>query len=348
MRASPQFLGNKDSEMKILIADDTSTMRSLLLSGLTRHGYEVEVTASGDHAWSLLQNPEAPEIAILDWMMPGMTGVEVCQKLRERTDGPYVYVILLTGMDGASDQEAGLNAGADDYMTKPFKPAELAARLRNGQRILELRHDLSAAQMEIRAAEDRDSLTRLPNRRAIRARLDEELARAQREHKSLGVVLLDLDGLARINDMSGELEGDMILQQVATRLTESIRPDDSVGRFGGGQFLIVVPAYNLYETVMFAERIRKSLCETAIFSAGEAIPISASFGVSAGLAEQDQESKTLVAAAHRALTRAQAAGGNRVYLAASESQAAIGTETQDPAVDGKSTFAEIEKVHSAR
>ena len=124
--------------MKILIADDASTMRHLLLSALSRTGYDVEVAASGDHAWSVLQRSESPEIAILDWMMPGMTGVEICQKLRERTErnnGPYVYVIMLTGLDAASDLAAGLDAGADDYMTKPFKPAELNARLRNAERI---------------------------------------------------------------------------------------------------------------------------------------------------------------------------------------------------------------------
>lgn len=330
--------------MKILVADDTSTMRNLLLSGLTRTGYEVEVVDSGDQAWSVLQRPDAPEIAILDWMMPGMTGVEVCQKLRQRVDGPYVYVVMLTGMDTTDDQEAGLNAGADDYMTKPFKPAELAARLRNGQRIMKLQRDLLAAQMEIRAAENRDSLTRLPHRRVIRSRLDEELARAWREQKSLGVILLEIDDLKRINDMRGEVEGDQVLQQVAALLAASIRADDCVGRFAAGQFLIVVPGCNMYETVMLAERIRKSLCETPIVSAGGSVPISASFGVTAAPAEPNQGSQSWIAAARRALSRAQDAGGNRVYLAASESQTAGFIEKSITAA-GKSTSGGNDKVH---
>ena len=332
--------------MKILIADDTSTMRSLLLSGLTRIGYDVEVAASGDHAWAMLQRSDAPAIAILDWMMPEMTGVEVCQKLRERSHGPYVYVILLTGMDGASDQEAGLHAGADDYMTKPFKPAELAARLRNGQRILELQRDLLAAQLEIRAAEERDPLTRLPHRRVIRARLDHAHAQALRARESLGVILLEIDQLQQINDLDGEVAGDMILQQVAARLTESIRSEDSVGRFGGGQFLIVVPANNMYETVMLAECIRKALGNAPIRSRAEAIPVSASFGVSAGMPEPDQTSQTLIAAAHRALLRAKAAGGNHVYLAASETQAAALNE-KPAAAGGISFAAQNDKSHGA-
>ena len=322
--------------MKILIADDASTMRHLLLSGLSRSGYEVDVAASGDHAWSVLQRPEAPEIAILDWMMPGITGIEICQKLRERTErnnGPYVYVIMLTGLDAASDMAAGLNAGADDYMTKPFKPAELSARLRNAERILALQRDLLVAQTELRAAAQRDPLTSLANRRAIRTCLDDALAQAQRQQQSLGVMLLDIDDLKMLNDTWGEAEGDVVLQRVATRLTESIGPDDSVGRFAAGRFMIVVPACNMYETVMLAERIRKSLCDTPIDAGCGPIPISASVGVSAGLPEPDQVAKPLIEAAQRALHRAKAAGGNRVYLAASDSQAVVIGEKQTPVAE---------------
>ncbi len=340
-----------DSAKKILIADDASTMRSLLSIGLTRIGYDVEVAANGDQAWSLLQRPDAPEIAILDWMMPEMTGVEVCQKLRQRQEregGPYVYVILLTGMDAAADLEAGLNAGADDFLTKPFKPAELAARLRNGERILKLQRRLRAAQLEIRATQERDGLTRLPNRRAIRARLDQEIERARQAEKSLGAILLDIDDLKRINDTSGEIDGDMVLQQVARRLSESMRPDDCVGRFHAGQFLIVVPGCNMYEAVKLAEQIRKSLCGTPIDALSGALAVSASFGVSAGLVEAGQVSQTWLAAAQRALQRAQAAGGNRVYLAASDSQSATLNDKQSPGAAGISLSGQHEKTHGLR
>lgn len=317
--------------MKILIADDASTMRHLLLSALSRTGYDVEVAASGDHAWSVLQRSESPEIAILDWMMPGMTGVEICQKLRERTErnnGPYVYVIMLTGLDAASDLAAGLDAGADDYMTKPFKPAELNARLRNAERILALQRDLMVAQTELRAAAQRDPLTSLANRQAMRTCLDDALAQAQRQQQSLGVMLLEIDDFKMLNDTRGEAEGDVILQRVATVLTESIGPDDRVGRFAAGQFMIVIPACNLYETVMLAERIRKLLCDTPINAGCGPISISASFGVSAASSDPDKVAKPLIEAAQRALHRAKTAGGNRVYLATSDPQAVVSGEKQ--------------------
>jgi diguanylate cyclase (GGDEF)-like protein len=173
-------------------------------------------------------------------------------------------------------------------------------------------------------------LTNLANRRAIRTCLDDALAQAQRQHQSLGVMLLDIDDLKMLNDTRGEAEGDVVLQQVATRLTESIGRDDSVGRFAAGRFMIVVSACNMYETVMLAERIRKSLCDTPIDAGGGPIPISASVGVSAGLPEPNQVAKLLIEAAQRALHRAKAAGGNRVYLAASDSQAVVIGEKQIP------------------
>ena len=181
---------------------------------------------------------------------------------------------------------------------------------------------------ELRAALQRDPLTSLANRRAIRTRLDDALAQARRQQQSLGVMLLDIDDLKMLNDTWGEAEGDVVLQRVATRLTESIGPDDSVGRFAAGRFMIVVPACNMYETVMLAERIRKSLCDTPIDAGCGPIPISASFGVSADLPEPDQAAKPLIEAAQRALHRAKAAGGNRVCLAASDSQAVVLGERQ--------------------
>ena len=324
--------------MKILVADDASTMRVLLLSGLTRLGYQVEIVSSGDDAWTALHQPEAAEMAILDWMMPGMTGIDICRKLRERNDAPYVYTILLTGMDTADNLEAGLAAGADDYLTKPFKTAELDARLRTGRRFLQLRRELLAAQTEIDYLSNRDSLTSLWNRRMILARLDEELARALPENGSLGVILLDIDHLKRINHTWSDAEGDQVLQQVAARLTESIGADDSVGRFGGEEFLILARARNMYETVMLAERIRKAILDAPILSARGPITVSASFGVSAGLAEQYQASRALIVSAYQALDRAKTEGGNRVYLVASEMPADVLAKKADLATNERASI----------
>ena len=304
--------------MKILIADDDSIMRTLLLSGLTRLDYRVEVAEDGDQAWSVLEQPNAPEIAILDWMMPGMTGVDICHELRARKDAVYVYVILLTGMDTLDHLVKGIEAGADDYMTKPFKPAELNARLRAGRRILDLQRELLAAQAQLQILADRDSLTSLWNRRIVLARLQEELARTERERSPVGVILLDIDHFKRINDTLGHARGDEVLQEVAKRLTESIRPYDRVGRYGGEEFLIVAANCNLAETCKLAERVRHRLCSTPVQSASGPIEVSASFGVSATTIGEVRDSEALIVAADRALYHAKELGRNRVECLVSE------------------------------
>jgi diguanylate cyclase (GGDEF)-like protein len=298
--------------MKILIADDDPTIRTILLSALVRLGYRVEIAGDGDQAWSLLQAAQAPELAILDWKMPGMTGIEICRRLRERKDAVYVYVVLLTGLDTLTDLVAGLEAGADDYMTKPFKPAELNARLRSGRRVLDLQRELLAAQAQLSVLANHDSLTELWNRRVILERLNQELARAEREKSPLGLILLDIDYFKRINDTLGHSRGDEVLRQVAQRLTEAVRPYDSVGRYGGEEFLIVVPNCNMHETFKVAERIRKTICDEPVSSADGPIAVSASFGATAVLAEQDSDPKALIVAADRALYRAKESGRNRV------------------------------------
>lgn len=300
------------SEMKILIADDDPTIRTILLSALMRLGYRVEIAGDGDQAWSMLQEPQAPELAILDWKMPGMTGVEICRRLRERKDAPYVYVVLLTGRDSLNDLVAGFEAGVDDYMTKPFKAAELNARLRSGRRVLDLQRELLAAQAQLSGLANHDSLTDLWNRRVILERLDQELARAEREKSPLGLILLDIDHFKRINDTLGHSRGDEVLQQVAQRLTEAVRPYDSVGRYGGEEFLIVLPNCNMHETFKVGERIRKAICDEPVASADGPIAVSASFGATAIVAEQDSDPKALIVAVDRALYRAKELGRNRV------------------------------------
>jgi two-component system cell cycle response regulator len=299
--------------MKILIADDDPTIRTILHSALVRLGYRVEIAADGDLAWGALQAPEAPALAILDWKMPGMTGVEICRRLRERKDAAYVYVVLLTGMDSLDDLVAGLEAGADDYMTKPFKPAELKARLRSGRRILDLQRELLAAQAQLQILANHDSLTTLWNRRVIMEKLDQELARAQRETNRVGVVLIDIDHFKSINDSLGHSAGDEVLQQIAKRLAEAVRPYDDVGRYGGEEFLIAAVNCNLYETFTVAERARQVICQAPIItSASGPVPVTASFGVSATMAGDKPDSKALIVAADSALYRAKDLGRNRV------------------------------------
>ena len=298
--------------MKILVADDDLTIRKILHSALVRLGYQVEIAADGDAAWAILQAPEAPTLAILDWQMPGMSGVEICRRLRERKNAAYTYVVLLSGLDSMEDMVAGLDAGADDYMTKPFKPAELKARLRSGQRVLDLQRDLLTAQAQLQVLASYDELTMLLNRRAILERLQLELARADRESHGLGVVMVDIDYFKRINDRLGHAAGDEVLQLVAQRLNEALRPYDSVGRYGGEEFLIVAAHCNLDKTLTLAERARRIICRTPMSTAGEAVSVTASFGVSATQAGAKPDVKALIDSADRALYYAKALGRNRV------------------------------------
>ena len=281
-------------------------------STLARLGYHVESACDGDQAWSALQSPGAPELAILDWLMPGMTGPVICRKLRERKNGPYVYIILLTAMDKLNDLVEGIEAGADDYITKPFKPQELRARLRAGRRILELQHELLAAQTELEIRATHDGLTGLLNHGAIIEQLAGQLDRAAREKTPVGVILFDLDHFKQVNDTYGHSVGDQVLRESAHRIRAVLRPYDMVGRYGGEEFLTVAPGCDLRSAVEVAERVRTMLNATQTVTSAGQLFITASAGVSAASIEEMPEAGAMIDAADRALYRAKELGRNRV------------------------------------
>jgi diguanylate cyclase (GGDEF)-like protein len=270
------------------------------------------MTTDGDQAWAALQRPDAPEIAILDWLMPGMTGPEICIKLRAREQEHYIYVILLTALTELSALVEGLESGADDFIVKPFRTPELYARLRAGQRILDLQRELLDKQAEIEIIATRDFLTGLWNRRAILERLDAELTRAAREAAPLGVIMLDLDHFKRINDEYGHAEGDRVLQETAKRLSAALRSYDYLGRYGGEEFVVFTPNCNTEQTLAIAERLRASLSDSLMKVSAGSIQITGSFGVSSAIAGANHDMKLLLAAADRALYRAKNLGRNRV------------------------------------
>ena len=229
---------------QILIADDSPVSRRLLEAVLRSWGYAVTTVPSGTAAWEVLQRPDAPRLAILDWMMPGHSGPEVCALVRQRQLEPnsvYTYIILLTSRNEKEDLIAGMEAGADDYLIKPFDNNELKVRLGPGQRIVHLQRQLIEAQDALREQATRDSLTRLWNRHAIWEILTRELARSQREGVPLGLVLGDLDHFKQVNDTFGHMAGDAVLREISIRLNTSIRSYDAAGRYGGEEFLIVLP-----------------------------------------------------------------------------------------------------------
>ncbi|MFL6465981.1 MAG: diguanylate cyclase [Bryobacteraceae bacterium] len=297
--------------MKVLIADDSATSRALLRSVLTRWGYEIVSAVNGAEAWEELSKPDAPALAILDWEMPHMTGPEVCRRVRENLREPYTYIILLTGKGSKGETVEGLDAGADDYVVKPFDEHELQVRLRAGKRIVDLQLDLLRAREELRERANKDLLTMLPNRSAIFTALEQELSRCHRDHRTVGVILLDIDHFKKINDTYGHFAGDTVLRETAARLRGNMRPYDHVGRYGGEEFLVVLPNCDLEQAAHQAERMRAKLNGSGMIVDGAEMQVSASFGVT--VSDGSERSPDLfVRVADEALYKAKASGRNCV------------------------------------
>jgi two-component system, cell cycle response regulator len=301
-----------NERMKVLIADDSATSRAMLRASLARWGYEVIVAEDGAAAWEILARPDAPPMAILDWVMPHLTGPEVCKKVRETRREPYTYILLLTSKNSKDETVEGLEAGADDYIVKPFDQQELSVRLRAGKRIIDLQLSLMDAREELREKANRDLLTKLPNRAAIMATLEHEIARCHRDRRSVGVVLLDIDHFKKVNDTYGHFAGDAVLRETGARLKNSMRAYDQVGRYGGEEFLVVLPNCEMEQAINQAERMRIRLQESKILAdAGIEIPVTASFGVTISDLS-DRSPDLFIRVADEALYRAKANGRNRV------------------------------------
>lgn len=306
----------KTSKFKILIADDSPVSRRILEAFLVKRDYDVISVADGEEALRLLSREDAPRLAVLDWMMPGLEGTRVCHKLREQQgDKPYVYVLLLTARTEKADLLKGLDSGADDYITKPFDPPELLARLRVGRRILDLQDKLIAAGDELRFRASHDTLTGVSNRAFILDTLRREQSRQQREGGSFGIIMVDLDYFKTINDTYGHLCGDTVLRETAKIMQASLRPYDVVGRYGGEEFLIVVPRSDAPSAQRVAERIRKAIAAKPILTPAGEIRVTASFGVAANTDASSTESQHLLQRADDALYRAKQNGRNRSELA---------------------------------
>ena len=298
--------------MKILIAEDDAISRRLLETILRKWGYDVVVAVDGGQAWAELQKEDAPRLAILDWMMPEMDGVEVCSKVRERVSSPYVYILLLSAKSQREDLVKGMESGADDYITKPFDANELKVRLRAGRRILDLQTQLMSAQETLRDQASRDPLTGIWNRNAIFDIFRREQSRTERDGKAIAIVMLDIDHFKNLNDTHGHMAGDAVLREFTRRITTSLRPYDAVGRYGGEEFLVVLPGCDLAAGARHAERLRGLLSEEAFDTSEGRHTATCSFGVASTSSSNPGDTDSLIRAADAALYRAKRNGRNRV------------------------------------
>ncbi|MGA2587783.1 MAG: diguanylate cyclase [Candidatus Aminicenantales bacterium] len=301
--------------MKILIAEDDFTSRSILAAVLKKWGFDPVVTEDGSAAWNILQRPDAPGLILLDWNMPGMDGLEVCRRLRENDSRNPPYVILLTARGEKGDIVQGLEAGANDYVAKPYDNEELQARIRVGQRMLELQSHLMEARDALLHQATHDPLTEILNRRAILDRLAQEISRARREQGSLSVGMCDLDHFKNINDAYGHQAGDEALVAFTRCIQDRLRDYDIFGRYGGEEFLVIAPGSMGHSGESLYERLRAGVADAEIKTNAGTLSLTVSIGVAPGKGLSTVDA--LLATADAALYQAKAEGRNRVAYAIS-------------------------------
>lgn len=294
--------------MRILVADDEVVSRRLLQKTLERAGYQVIAVENGREAADLLSRPEAPRLALLDWVMPELDGLGVCREVRQRREAEYVYMVLLSSRESKEDIVAGLESGADDYLTKPFDAEELKARLRTGQRILTLEDRLVEAREQMRFQATHDGLTSLWNRGVILDLLDRELARSRREQNCTAIMVSDVDHFKAVNDTYGHAVGDEVLREVAHRLVSSVRSYDVVGRYGGEEFVIVLNNCEPPFALIRADEIRKNVGHHPIQTSHGAVQVTMSFGMVFSRDWGPRPTEQLLHEADNAMYAAKAAG----------------------------------------
>jgi len=318
-QVSIPLLGSPQGEgyfpRQVMIAEDDPMFRRILQSWLREWGYKVTVVEDGAQAWESLQQEPSPELLILDWVMPGVNGPELCRRIRERGGSPYQYIMLVTGKDAKQDIVTGFDAGADDYITKPIDREELQARLRVGNRILSLQRGLIAAREELAFQATHDLLTGIWNRRAVLDCMFRECQRGFRAHESIAVLMLDVDHFKRINDTYGHLAGDEVLREVANRLVQNVRSFDIVGRYGGEEFLVVLPGCDETQIHSSADRLRASIANEPIAFDQAKVAITVSIGATLVSADLDATQTEILLAADKALYEAKNNGRNRVEVA---------------------------------
>jgi diguanylate cyclase (GGDEF)-like protein len=296
---------------RILVVDDNADNVEIIATRLRYHGYDVQEATQGEEALTLV-GESPPDLILLDVMLPGVDGYEVSRRIRGNPQLPYIPIILVTARDSTQDKVTGLDAGADDYLTKPINLPELEARVRSMLRIKRLQDELEEKNRALERLSVSDGLTGLYNHRHIHGLLHEEFERVKRTGDLLTIAMFDLDHFKSVNDTYGHQAGDRVLQEVAGILRENAREMDRFGRYGGEEFLVMLPETGIDDGTVFVERVRRDVARRP-FDIGRAEPLHMT--VSAGVACCGHETETpdaLVRRADEALYAAKAAGRDRV------------------------------------
>jgi diguanylate cyclase (GGDEF)-like protein len=320
-----------------------------MLAGLlTKWGYQAEMVHTGTDAQRELLKADAPQLAILDWVMPGKDGIEVIKEVRAAQRQSYTYILLLTSKGEQGDILQGLDAGADDYLKKPFDGPELRARLRVGARILGLEHRLVSALETTEHHTTHDLLTGLLNRTSIVELLNREASRCERAGQKLSVLLANIDHFKAINDTYGHTVGDQVIKQLAQKMGSPLRPHDSVGRFGGEEFLLLAPNCALSQALVVADRLRTRVAKDKFTVGQSAIAVTVSVGVSCvGAKGTTRDVELALKEADLAVHAAKKNGRNRVESSvasdAGAERSSLGAGGEKP----ESVFAPLKAGHSA-
>ena len=309
--------------MRVLVADDDVTCRLVMQKTVEKLGHDCVVTNDGNQAWEACQADHF-DVLITDWMMPGMDGPELCRRMRQRTDVGYTYIILATALGQHENVLEGMEAGADDYLTKPIVPFDLRARLIAARRVTDLHKqvnsfhsELERLNVELARQARTDPLTGVGNRLCLHEDLRRRHDEAVRDDAWYSLAICDLDDFKRYNDTYGHLEGDEALRKVATTLAETTRATDRVYRYGGEEFVVFFGGQTLEEGVAGMERLRHAVESLAIVHEGRTPPglLTISVGIAARDPLRPETPATLLAAADRALYQAKHDGRNRTVAA---------------------------------
>jgi two-component system cell cycle response regulator len=300
------------TDATVMIVDDSMLVRAVVRAGLEAENYHVIEAEDGTVALQRCRQ-QPPDVILLDIVMPGLDGYQVLAHLKTDPQLSHIPVVFLTGRTGMADVVAGLRAGAHDYLKKPFEPEELLARVGSAIHVKQLQDQLRDRNALLDQLSRTDALTGLYNRR----HLDEELARrhgeARRYHDSLALVLLDIDHFKQVNDLHGHPVGDDVLREVSRRIQNELRLEDIAGRWGGEEFLIILPRTDLDGVLESAERIRRAISATPITAGDRRITVTISGGCAVGPGESPAE---LLRRADKRLYQAKAAGRNQIVAAA--------------------------------